>query len=244
MSTVSEVLYVDESGDAALSKAARIESPFFALGFVYCTSPVRMNMELRRLLRRKKRKNHWPEELDEFKFYLPKTKLMKQFHYTETQVKRYESKLEAVRRDAIEIINTNADRTHGAVCEKKTVHTESFPSAEVLGNWLFGNTVCKWILPRLECKHPLTIIFDKGRLTALKSVEFKKYIKDKDYFLRQWGVVSHPNSLQSLKDQSSSENPGIWASDIVAGAFRHKYHAKDPTYADLLQKCEENYYFP
>ena len=244
MSTVSEVLYVDEAGDPGLSEAARRVSPYFALGFVYCASPVRMNIELRRLLRRKKKRKQWPEELDELKFYPSITKLRQRFGYTEEQVLKYQSNLDKIRKDTIKVINRNADGIYCAVCEKETVHPASFPSSEILGNWLFGNTVCKWILPGLECKHPLTIILDEGRLTSAKSEDFKRYMKNKDQFLKHWDVVDHTNSLGEIIDTSSTGNPGIWASDVVAGAFRHKYHVKDTTYSDQLEKCHENYYFP
>jgi len=184
MNLVSEVIFVDESGNASLSKEALLHSNFFSLGFVYCKSPIRMRVELKRLLKRLQKRNHYPKKLKELKFYLPNTELMGKYGYSELELTKYLDKMDANRRKMISIINKNAIGIHAAVCIKSTVHRDKFTSAEILGNWLFANTLCKWIVPNIACKHPVTIIFDKGRLTAAKCDNFKLYLKDKERYLK------------------------------------------------------------
>jgi hypothetical protein len=56
--------------------------------------------------------------------------------------------------------------------------------------------------------------------------------KDSYYQYRGW--KNYQGSLSPPVDTASLGEAGIWAADLVAGAFYHKYANSDWSYANLL----------
>jgi hypothetical protein len=201
---------------------------------VYCSSPFNLRKQLKRLLKRLHNRNHYPPKLDELKFYLPTSKLYKNFGYTENQVDRYKSYEEKNRIKIIKILNQNCSGVYSAVCDKSLALRDRFKSGELLGNWLFANTLTKYVIPEIYFRHPPTILFDKGRLSASRCNEFQLYLYDKDSYLRWLGITYNSSKLGEARDCASYAEPGIWASDIVAGAYRYAWVKNDPYYMRLI----------
>lgn len=83
--------------------------------------------------------------------------------------------------------------------------------------------------------YPPSILCDGGRLSPIKTEYFKNYVSNKEHYLSKIGITSHEGPLPELQAQSSQQEPGIWAADLVAGSFQYKYKSRDPYYADLLK---------
>ena len=229
-------IFVDESGNASLSKASLKKSHYFSLGFVYSRSPSTLSKHLKRLLKRLHDSKKYPRELNELKFFLPSNELIKKYSYTSEKFSKYVTYMPEVRKKSINIINTYATGTFSAICDKTLVDTTRFKSAEILGNWLFANTLCKHILPRIYYDIPPNISYDAGRLTAAASKEFKTYLHDKDAYLKSIGIRTDSNRFGDANPCSSYSEPGIWAADIVAGSYRLSYQESDDSYSSLFTK--------
>jgi len=234
LSLESEVIFVDESGDHSLSDKSIQKCKYFVLGFVYCRSPNRLRKHLRRLLKRLHKKNKYPPKLDDLKFYLPTQKLFKKYDYSNEEVARYQSFMNKNRIKMIKILNRNCNGIYAAICDKALAGRDKFKNGEELGNWLFANTLTKNIIPYLRCRHTPSVIYDKGRLSASRCAAFHIYLFDIENYLRMTGINYDSVKLGQAQDCSSYTEPGIWASDIVAGAYRYAYVNSDIKYSQLL----------
>ncbi len=232
MSSFTEVIYADESSDCGLSPASRQKRPYFSFGYVYCRHPQTLQKNLRRQLRRQHRRNRYPPQLREIKFFLPNTKL-RDWGYSNKEISRYIKYLPQFRRKAIQIIMNSSCGVYSAILKKDTI-TKTTWTSEKLGNFIFAQTLFLKILNTLKTPKPPTIIFDEGRLTVLKATRFKEYLSSKESYFEYVGIKKYKGSIATPIDMSSLSEPGLWAADIVAGAFYHKYRNRDRTYADLL----------
>ena len=233
MSTFTEVIYIDESSDCGLSVASRKKRPYFSLGYVYCRDPITLRKKLQRQLRRQHRRNRYPPELKEIKFYLPITKIKSDWGYSDREIRRYKKYLPQFRRKAIDIILNSSCGIYSAILKKDTIKKPTWTS-ERLGNYIFAQTLFQRILNILQTGKPPTIIFDKGRLSIAKTTDFKLYLTNKERYSDYIGTKKYQGSIGTPVDMSSLSEPGLWAADIVAGSFYHKYSSLDRTYADLL----------
>jgi hypothetical protein len=226
-----EVIFIDESGNPGLSSVSVESSPYYAIGFVYCKDPSQLRTGLRRLLKRVHERKWYPPTLAELKFYLPRTDLIKQ-GYTYDQLDKYQDYLPAIREKAIEIVRERSTGVFGAVVDKKKAHNTWTP--ERLGNYVFAQTLFLDVMNSITPQYPPSILYDRGRLSPTKTRQFEQYFVNKDRYFEQTEVKSYKGQLPVPKDQSSYAEPGIWAADLVAGAFECKYTHGEPFYADLL----------
>jgi len=230
LSLESEVVFVDESGDPGLTPEAISKGRYFVFGFVYCNSPGLMRKKLRRLLKRLHPKRY-PADLRELKFYLPRTEL---FHkgYSKEMLDGFEEYQRSNREKAIRILNETCMGVYAAVCDKmKAVETWT---PERLGNYIFAQTLTVNVLPQVNPSHPPLVVFDKGRLSPARTREFKIYMINKDRYFESMGLKRYCGKLGAPIDVSSLDEPGLWASDIVAGAFRHAFNSGETVYMDAL----------
>lgn len=245
MQAPSETIFVDESSDPGLSAKAKRIRPYFVIGFVYCDNPSMLRKHLRRLLKRLHLRKKYPPHLAELKFYLPNTDLI-QKGYTLQQLRGYEGFLPVIRTKAINIICKNATGIFVAVIDKKRAYSTWAPHE--IYNFVFAETLIVNVLNVVSPPNPPAILFDKGRLTTARLRGFKKYLLNKDSYFENMGWKRYRGPLAPPIDVPSVSEPGIWAADIVAGAFYHKYAHKDWSYSNALSKIAigngERLYWP
>jgi hypothetical protein len=231
LSAGTSVIYVDESGDPGLSTASVRRQPYFTLGFVYCDDPAALQKRLRRLLKRLHMRGKYPPHLAELKFYLPDTYLI-QKGYTKDNIRRYEGFLPDIRTKSINIIRNAGAKVFCAVVDKRTAFASWKP--EELYNFTFAQTVIVNIMNVLSPPNPPVVFYDRGRLSAARSRDFANYLVNKDSFFEFKGLKRYRGSLSPPVDVPSDDMPGIWAADIVAGAFYHKHAHRDWCYSNAL----------
>lgn len=228
---MTETIFVDESADIGLSPISKRLRPFVTFGFVYCEDPQNLRKRLRRILKKSHVKNKYPQHLAELKFYLPETELIQQ-GYTKERLRYYEGLLPNVRLRAIQAICKEATGIFAAIIDKSKVR-DSWTS-EQLGNFVFAQTLIVNIMNKITPSSPPAILYDKGRLSASRTQEFKKYMQNKDGYFQYLGLKRYRGILPPPIETTSALDPGIWAADIVAGAYYHKYYHKDWSYANAL----------
>ena len=227
-----EVIFVDESGNPGLSSSSLELYPYYAIGFVYCKDPSQLRTSLKRLLKREHERNRYPPDLNELKFYLPNSDLI-QWGYTPDQLKKYEGYLPSIRDKANEIICNRVNGVFGAIIDKKKAYNSWTP--ERIGNFVFAQTLLLDVMNNISPQYPPAILYDKGRLSTYKVKQFEKYIAEKDQWFGQNGRKLYEGNISTPMSQSSYAEPGIWAADLVAGAFQCKHKHIEPRYADKLK---------
>jgi len=229
MSFAGPAIFVDESGDPGLRATSRCR--YFAIGFVFCDDCYTLRKRFRRLLKKLHLRNKYPPQLHELKFYLPETDLI-QVGYMPKQLDHYRALLSEVRSKAInEMIKSNV-KTFAAVVDKRKARQTW--TAERLGNFVFAQTLIVNILNALSLPISPLIIYDKGRLTPSRARIFSQYLINKDSYFQTLGIKRYRGSIGIPNDVPSYSEPGIWAADIVAGAYHHKYELSDSSFADQL----------
>jgi hypothetical protein len=106
-----------------------------------------------------------------------------------------------------------------------------------LYNFAFAQTVIANIMNTLSPPNPPVIFYDRGRLSAARSRDFANYLVDKDTYFENMGWKRYRGSLSPPVDVPSYSMPGIWAADIVAGAFYHKHAHTDWSYSNALRSA-------
>lgn len=231
MVNVTETIFVDESGDPGLSTASKRISPYFTFGFVYCKDPQGLRKRLRRLLKKLHLRGKYPRHLAELKFYLPDTDLIQQ-GYSKDNIRKYETFSPEVRIKTINIICREATGVFAAIINKNKVKNTWIP--EQIGNFAFAQTLIVNIMNKISPPSPPVILYDKGRLSAARTYRFKTYLSNKDSYFQNMGLKRYRGILPPPVETTSRLEPGIWAADIVAGAFYHKYYHKDWSYSNAL----------
>jgi hypothetical protein len=227
-----EVIFADESGNPGLNKKSIIDSPFFVIGFVYCKNPTQLRKRLKRLLKKMHDQKKYPPKLNELKFYLPDSDLIRK-GYDIDQLGRYKNNLPEIRNKCIEIICSEATGVFAAVLDKKSIEKSTWTS-ETIGNYIFAQTLTCDIMSKISPRYKPSILYDKGRLSAIKTKQFKKYLVNKDSYFEQIGRRGYSGKLPIPEERSSYAEPGIWAADIVAGAFQSKFAHVEPSSANDL----------
>ena len=133
----------------------------------------------------------------------------------------------------IKIINQYSNGVFAAVCDKTLVDRTRIFKGEELANLMFADCLSKYILPAIKCRHSPTVYFDDGRLSASKSFAFQLYLRDIDEYMHRMGLNNEVYLGKAIKCDSRLE-PGIWASDIVAGCYSFAYKTHDPVYRKYL----------
>ena len=80
------------------------------------------------------------------------------------------------------------------------------------------------------------VIYDKGRLSSTNTAAFQDYIRRKDSYFGTRGWKQYQGTIPPPIDQSSESEPGLWAADMVAGAYFFKHQHRDPTLANVLTR--------
>jgi len=230
-----EVIFIDESGDPGLSKISREQSPYYTVGFVYFRRLAPLRKSLKRLLKKEHNKKRYPAKLNELKFYIPDSNLINKHRYTPEQLEKYKNFLPDIREKAIKIICDEATGVFGAILDKNSIKKPTWTS-ETITNYVFVNTLIDNVMSNISPQYRPSILYDDGRLSSAKTVKFEKYVANKDRYLGQNGLKNYKYVLPIPEKVASYSEPGIWAADIVAGAFQCKYHHEEAHYADLLKE--------
>jgi hypothetical protein len=227
-----DVIFIDESGDPGLSKEAIECTQYYTVGYIYCREPSLLRTSLKRLLKKEHERNRYPLELNELKFHLPKSDLIRQ-GYTIDQLSKYEIYLPAIREKALGIICEKGVGVFGCTLDKNKAF--STWTSERIGNYIFAQSLFLNVLNNISPRYPPSILYDGGRLSQSKTLQFRNYITNKDLYLDGAGLKQYRGQVPTPSNRNSIAEPGIWAADIVAGAFRYKYVSQDAHYADLLK---------
>ena len=231
-SQITNVIFVDESGDIGLSSASQIaKKPYFTFGFVYCKDPQQLRKRLKRLLKRMHVKGRYPILLSELKFYLPYSDLIQQ-GYSIKDLDAYNAHMPSIRTKALGLVTRYSDGVFSAVVDKR----KALPTwtEERLGNYVFATSLVEDVVNPLSPPNPPATLYDKGRLSPSKSIKFASYVLEKDSYFQFKGWKRYRGSLSAPIDIPSNTEAGIWAADLVAGAFYHKHSNNDWTYANML----------
>jgi hypothetical protein len=244
----TEAIFVDEAGDPGLSNAAVSNRPYYVFGFVYCEDPKPLRKHLHRLLKKMHLQNRYPPHLSELKFYIPMTELIQQ-GYTIDQLNKFNSFMPAIRTRAIGIICEYSDGVFAAVIDKKKALMSPRPwTPENLGNFVFAQTLIVNVLNVVSPPNPPIIYFDKGRLSPARASDFGKYVVNKDSYFEFRGLKRYRGSLSAPLDVASISEPGIWAADLISGAYYHKHSNKEWAYANICEAAKigagERLYWP
>jgi hypothetical protein len=226
-------IFVDESGDPGLqSKPTLAAKPYFVVGFVYSEDHGRLRKHLRRLLKKVHLRDRYPLRLQELKFFLPHSDLLS-LGYTITEINtKYDPQMPLIRTAALRVIDKYAKGTFAAVVDKRKANPGW--TSEHLGNFAFAESLFVNVLnviPLTQC--PL-VVYDKGRLSPANSSKFKAYLTAKEQYFDSKGYKRYPGTMPTPIEASSQAEPGIWAADLIAGAYYHKYSNHDSTYSNVL----------
>ncbi|MHC1688744.1 MAG: DUF3800 domain-containing protein [Methanothrix sp.] len=227
-----DVIFIDESGDPGLSREAIECTQYYTVGFIYCREPSMLRTKLKRLLKKEHERKRYPLKLNELKFHLPKSDLIGN-GYNIDELYSYEKYLPAIREKALKLICENTVGVFAATLNKNKAFSSW--TSERIGNYIFAQTLLVDVINSIYPRYPPSILFDGGRLSPTKTSLFKDYLSDKDRYLVGAGLKSYVGHLPIPSNRNSVTEPGIWAADLVAGSFRHKYVSGDSHYADLLK---------
>lgn len=225
-----EVIFVDESGNPDLSSKSKRLYPYYSIGFVYCKNPSQLRTDLKRILKRSHQRDRYPPDITELKFYLPMSELIR-LGYERRELDEYVAKLPIVRRKSLEAICKDATNIFAAVLTKhKALSTWT---SERIGNYIFAQTLVLDVMNNISPQYPPSILYDPGRLSPSKTDEFKQYLNGKDRYFDRMGIKQYDGRLPDPQARASHIEPGIWAADLVAGAF----NANTATMIARIQNC-------
>jgi len=143
--------------------------------------------------------------------------------YEKRELDEYVAKLPIVRRKSLEAICKDAANIFAAVLIKhKALSTWT---SERIGNYLFAQTLILDIMNNISPQYPPLILYDPGRLSPSKTDEFKQYLNGKDNYFERMGIKQYDGRLPDPQERASHIEPGIWAADLVAGAFKTRWGA-------------------
>ena len=126
----------------------------------------------------------------------------------------------------LEIINKYSDGVYVGILDKNNLDWNTKKPKDVEYQF-FKQILFEHILPKIDSK--ISIIFDKGRLNKKKKKIFDDY---KSYYKN----TLTPN--QCIRSVDSTLTPQIWASDVIAGAFQHKYQKGESAYVNELKNIQ------
>ena len=234
MSFQGPIIFVDESGDPGLN-LQRSRCRYFTIGFVYTPSPGILRKKLRRILKRAHLRGRYPPQTGELKFYLPETDLI-QKGLSKKDIARFRAQMPDLRKKSIDAITSSQAQTFVAVVDKSKA--QGWKSQEELYNFTFAQTLLVNVMNVISPPVIPLIVYDKGRLSQFGTHKFAQYLVNKDSYFEQQGLKQYRGSLGIPNHVPSYSEAGIWAADILAGAFYHEYENKDPTYSRLFSSTK------
>ena len=228
-----ETIFVDESGNSGLcSQAHNSRYPYFIFGFIYCKDPTNLKIELKRLLKKLHKTGKYAPKLKELKFH-PHSSLEK-LGYSKIEIEHnWKPYFNEVRTRACHIINEYSDGIFAGVLDKRTITRRTWKS-ETIGNFLFNKSLILNILYSIDFKNT-EVLYDKGRLSESTAKFFNDYMTGSISYMQFLGHEKFIGKIISFKDIDSRDNSGIWASDFVAGSFRHKFQHGNGTFLAYLR---------
>ncbi len=231
-----DYVFVDESGDPMLtSKATR----HFVLAFVHVRGRDKPSVDkvLSRILKRLKRRNLYPPQMDELKFNLPSRSTKRVLSAEEHRL--YLSKMPEVRRRVLSVITTLDVRIGVVIVDK----SKAYPSwtSDRLYNYMIVHNLFFGFLELVQPDPELTVMVDK-RLRGQAKRAFDDYSRRKYEFLRDWGYIHYELNSLNIEHVASSEEPGIWMADFVAGSYFQKYERGNSEYADIIDRSGKRIY--
>jgi hypothetical protein len=229
------VIFVDESGDPGLKKAKIVAAkPYYVVGFVYVRQPPELRKRLRRFLKKAHQKGWYPRVLEELKFYLPKKWLYEHgCPYSEVDSK-FLPHLDTVRNRALHIVADHCDGVFAAVLDKRKAEPTWTPGR--VGNYVFAQSLVLDVLNTLQPSQCPTVIYDKGRVAGTNTAKFQEYLREKDAYVGRSGTKRYTGTIPTPTDVSSHMEPGIWAADLVAGAYYIRHQENDRRFSNILTK--------
>ena len=225
-------IFIDESGDPGLSKRSRSE--YFVFGFVYCEDPSMLQKKLKRYLKRLHQRGKYPEQLRELKFYLPYSYLTKRGHTIQELDDKYSVHMPEIRSNVLNIIREHSDRIFASAIDKRALKSKNDWPPDRLGNFMCAQTIINDILNKIMPPTLPVIYCDEGRLSALGMIEFNAYLIEQDKYHQYKRRKRYSGNLTGASARSSVSETGIWAADMVAGAFYHKFANSDAAYSNIL----------
>jgi hypothetical protein len=178
-------------------------------------------------------RNLYPLHLQEPKFYLPYGFLLKNGYTKSTLDYEFSIHSPIIRSQTLKLVRDYCDGIYIAVLDKQSVKDSTW-TAERLGNFVFGHTLLSNVLKGLSLPQIPLICYDEGRLSPAKSADFQDYVISKDSYFEYRGFKQYNGNSFVFNNTCSVSEPCLWAADLVAGAFYHKYANNEWSYANIL----------
>ena len=230
-------LYTDDSGDPGL-KVQHFNKPYFVWGCVAVQNANAFGSEIRRLLNEVHNSGAYPVGLPELKFYPPHSywKLMHHGRWMDA----YHKDMDIVRKKVLNIIADKADGVSAMIVDKRSVQN-GWKGSTLQAETLYRH-FCFGILLSRKMSAPPQLVYDRGRIPPRNQAYFHNKVSSQAGIYERQGRVSYEGHIPSPYDADSASEANLWAADMVAGAFHHKYDHNDSTYADMVKAkiiCED-----
>ena len=203
-------VFVDESGDLGFSEAA---TKYFIVAYVECEEPIRLRIELRRLLKRLHQKERYSKSRNELKF----------------------SRMDDYCRKSVLAKIVECDASIGAVVlEKARVKDELRKDPPALYNWFVVHHIMLSLIPQITAGNKIEITFDKS-LPMWRISQFNSYVANKaSYLLYETGNSLPPNCIL-LNHIASEKEFCLQAADAIAGAYFQEYEKQNDEYVKIIE---------
>ncbi len=203
-------VFVDESGNLGFSKNA---TKYFVVAYIECRTPIKIQTELKRLLKNLHQKKIYSRNRNELKFsrmddYCRKRVLQK--------IAECEVSLGVV------------------VLEKTHVKLDLRKDPAILYNWSLVHNILLSLIPQIVAGNKIQITFDKS-LPLWKIDKFNSYATEKAKYLLYEQGNSFPPDCISLDHIGSEREFCLQAADAVAGAYFQKYEKQNDEYIKIIE---------
>lgn len=203
-------VFVDESGDLGFSKVA---TKYFIVAYVECEIPTRLQIELRRVLKRLHQRKKYSESRNELKF----------------------SRMDEYCRKTVLEKTAGCNPSMGVVIlEKALVEAKLRKDPARLYNWCVVHNIMLSLLPQITAGNKMQITFDKS-LPMWRIKEFNSYVANKASYLLFEKGSKLPSNCISLDHIASEKEFGLQAADAVAGAYFQKYEHQNTEYVKIIE---------
>jgi hypothetical protein len=203
-------VFVDESGDLGFSKAA---TKYFVVAYMECNAPIRIQTDLKRLLKHLHQKKIYSRSRNELKF----------------------SRMDDYCRKKVLQKIADFDASLGVVVlEKELVKPNLRKDPTILYNWSVVHNIMLSLIPQITAGNKIQITFDKS-LPIWRINQFNSYVENKaSYLLYETGNSLPPNCI-SLNHMTSEREFCLQAADAVAGSYLQKYEKQNDEYTKIIE---------
>ena len=222
-------IYIDDSGDPGLRRQ-HFHKPYFVWGCVAVRNADALRSDIRHLLNEMHDSGAYPVGLSEIKFYPPHS------HWKRAHLERwmdaYHADMDRIRKKALGIIADRVDGVSAMIVDKRDV--QSGWKGNMLQLHALYQHFCFGILPSQIMPAPPQMVYDQGRIPAVDQILLHDMVGRQASIYEQQGRVAYEGHIPIPYDADSAVEANLWAADMVAGAFHHKYDHSDPTHADMV----------